>query len=492
MDRIAEHNISTIVPENTVAEIEKNLGIWEYDINNHIVKWSDGFYIALGYDKTDLENSYQVFFDYLLYHEDKNTFLNFINNRLANSKPTVQIRLLTKENGYQWFESTLNRFNDKSNHKISGSIINIHQYKIFELKFIRKNIPSIEPGKEVKIGSWELDPYTKQLTLSKEFYEICCFKSDAAISIDQLINSFKDHYRKDISNAIESVIKFCKPFDVELLLQADNLNAFWVRMKGVAVIDDYGNCILIKGILQDIDTNKSKEHTLLTTLDVLTEQNKRLQNFAYIVSHNLRTHTGNLQAMITMYDETESQDIKTEILDKIKSVSDSLSATIGHVSDIVKIQADITNERKDIELLQVFKNVFGALKHSISAVNARIEYDFSRAPQVSYLPAYIESIFHNMITNAIKYKHPDRTPHVRCFSYMINDHTYLVFEDNGIGIDLAKHGKNIFGMYKTFHQNTDSRGIGLFITKNQVEALGGTIEVESTVNVGTRFIIKLM
>ncbi|RYE14301.1 MAG: HAMP domain-containing histidine kinase, partial [Sphingobacteriales bacterium] len=290
---------------------------------------------------------------------------------------------------------------------------------------------------------------------------------------------------------ITNAIKYSKPFDLELLLKTVNKTTLWVRMKGVAVIDDFGGCILIKGILQDIDKNKSKEHTLLTSLDSLTEQNKRLQSFAYIVSHNLRTHTGNLQAMITMYDETDSEDTKAEILDKIKSVSTSLSATISHVNDIVKIQADITNERKVIDLLPVFKNVFAALRSTISAVNARIEYDFSRAPEVSYLPAYLESIFHNMITNAIKYKHPDRNPHVRCFSYPMNEHIYLVFEDNGIGIDLAKHGKNMFGMYKTFHQNTDSRGVGLFITKNQIEALGGTIEVESTVNVGTRFIIRL-
>ncbi|RYZ96047.1 MAG: PAS domain-containing protein [Sphingobacteriaceae bacterium] len=485
------YNISTVVPDNSGNDFEKSIGIWEYDINDHVVNWSEGFYKILGYQPQDIECSYAVFFDYLLYHEDKATFMNFINNRLPNSKPTVQIRLLTKELGYQWFESTLNRFSDKLNHKISGSIINIHQYKLFELKFIKKDIALQESEKVASVGSWQLNPHTKELNLSKEFYDIFEYKDQVKISIEAFVDSFEKPHKQAISKAIEDIIKLCKPFDLELLAKTANKNKLWVRVKGTAVIDDYGNCILIKGILQDIDKSKIKETSLQTNLDVLTEQNKRLQNFAYIISHNLRSHSGNLQTMIKMYDETDGEETKTEILTQIKNVTDSLTTTIEHVNEIVKIQTDRPKDIRPLDFLTVFKNIFAALRNNISSVNAHIEYDFSRAPNVPYLPAYLESIFQNMITNAIKYRHPDRTPHIRCFSYTINDHIYLVFEDNGIGIDLERHGEHVFGLYKTFHQNTDSRGVGLFITRNQIEALGGSIDIESNVNVGTRFIIRL-
>jgi len=73
----------------------------------------------------------------------------------------------------------------------------------------------------------------------------------------------------------------------------------------------------------------------------------------------------------------------------------------------------------------------------------------------------------------------------------MNGHIYMIFEDNGVGIDLERHGDKVFGMYKTFHKNTDAKGIGLFITRSQVESLGGTIKIESTVNVGTKFTLKL-
>ena len=61
------------------------------------------------------------------------------------------------------------------------------------------------------------------------------------------------------------------------------------------------------------------------------------------------------------------------------------------------------------------------------------------------------------------------------------------FQDNGQGIDLERHGSKIFGMYKTFHRHKDAKGIGLFITKNQIESMHGKIEVESAVNEGTTF-----
>jgi signal transduction histidine kinase len=60
-----------------------------------------------------------------------------------------------------------------------------------------------------------------------------------------------------------------------------------------------------------------------------------------------------------------------------------------------------------------------------------------------------------------------------------------------VGIDLEKYGLAIFGLYKTFHGNTNAEGIGLYITKNQIEALGGQITVESTVDEGSKFIITI-
>jgi len=135
--------------------------------------------------------------------------------------------------------------------------------------------------------------------------------------------------------------------------------------------------------------------------------------------------------------------------------------------------------------------VLCALQSNVADVNARIDFDFSNAPQINYIPGYLESIFQNLLTNSLKYRHKDRSPLIKCYTFNSEGHVYMIFEDNGIGIDMARYGDKVFGMYKTFHKNIDAKGLGLFITRSQVESLGGTIKIESTVNVGTKFVLEL-
>ena len=97
----------------------------------------------------------------------------------------------------------------------------------------------------------------------------------------------------------------------------------------------------------------------------------------------------------------------------------------------------------------------------------------------------------NLLTNAIKYKSPERNPKITIKAEKSSGKLVLTFADNGLGIDLAKNKNKIFGMYKTFHNNGDATGLGLFMTKNHIEVLGGSISVESKVNVGTTFKIQL-
>ena len=110
---------------------------------------------------------------------------------------------------------------------------------------------------------------------------------------------------------------------------------------------------------------------------------------------------------------------------------------------------------------------------------------------VRAIPSYMESIIMNFITNSIKYKHPDRDPIIKITSTKNNGYIVISIKDNGIGIDLKKYGDKLFGMYKTFHKNPDAKGIGLYITKNQVEAMNGKIITCSEVDKGTTFNIYL-
>jgi signal transduction histidine kinase len=464
-------------------------GTWEFDTNTNEVKWSDGFYTVLGYEPGEIECSYDYFFEHLLYHEDRKVFAKAISELGVNKTSTSHIRLLTKRSGYQWFENTSSKF-DPTSYKLQGSVININQYKLIELHSAHKDFLLKETGRIAKVAVWELEVNSMKLTLSKEGYDIFELNHPIKLSMDEAISFFEPEHRELATKAIDDIIKFSKSFDLELSFRTAKNRVLWLRFKAIPIIDSYGKCTSLRGIFQDIDHLKKKEMILQSSLTLSSDQNKRLQNFAYIVSHNLRSHTGNLKFMVDLFNQTPLQSERDEIFEHIKSISKSLNTTVEHLEEVVKIQAEITKERKLIEFKPVFKDIVSALANNINESDADIEYDFSKCPAINYIPAYLESILQNMLTNAIKYRSPARKPRIKCYTFRKNKSTYLVFEDNGLGIDLARHGDAVFGMYKTFHKNSDSKGIGLFITRNQVESLGGTIKVESAVDVGTKFTIK--
>ncbi|HEY8782858.1 MAG TPA: ATP-binding protein [Mucilaginibacter sp.] len=469
-----------------------NVGVWEFNILTKEVKWSAGFYSILGYKPGEIECSYNFFLEQLIYHQDKPSFLKAIDSRNEDSTNTAHIRLLTKMSGYQWFESTTKKWEDNNVPKFTGSLINIHQAKILGLRSAQNDFFFNETGTIAKVSGFEIDVTSMSLSLSKEAFDIYELNDQANLSIDEAVRFFEPQYRPILNEAIDNAIKFCKPYDMELLLRTAKNNVIWIRAKGMPIIDDYGKCIKIRGIFQDIDNIKKKGLALQSSVNLLNDQNKRLQNFAYIVSHNLRSHTGNLQFMVNLFEESESEDDRTEVFAHIKSISSSLITTIEHLNEIVKINTETDLERKILVFEDVFKMVVSALESNIESANAKIEYDFTKCPVINYIPAYLESIFQNLLTNSLKYRHPDRQPVINCRTVQDHNHIYMIFEDNGIGIDLERYGDKIFGMYKTFHQNTDAKGIGLFITRNQIESLGGSIKVDSTVNVGTRFTVKLI
>lgn len=469
-----------------------NTGLWEYDISTKDIRWSAGFYRILGYEAQDTSFSYDHFLEDILYFEDKPVFLQSVNKPAHDDTQRCQIRLLTQRSGYRWFESVTQKLDTASGPRLIGSLVDIHENKLLKLQASKNDSQFRETIKIASIGSWEIDVKSKSLTLSRGAYDIYELQGQVKLSIDEAVSFFEPEYRKKIGDAITEIMQYSRPFDLSLLFRTAKNNIIWLRAKGLAIIDDLGRCITVKGIFQNIDHLRKKEIEVENAVDLLSDQNKRLQNFAYIVSHNLRSHTGNLQFMVNLFEQTEVEDDRKEIFSHVKSISQSLNTTIEHLSEIVRIQTELDKERKKLSLEDTLNNVLSALENNIQATNAVIVHDFSKCTDVYYIPAYLESIFQNLVTNSIKYKHPDRAPYISISSAREGNHTYLYFEDNGMGIDLERYGDSLFGMYKTFHDHPEAKGIGLFITRNQIEALGGTIRVESTVNAGTKFTIKLI
>jgi len=241
------------------------------------------------------------------------------------------------------------------------------------------------------------------------------------------------------------------------------------------------------GIATDISYIKETEKEIQSLLEVTKDQNERLKNFAHIVSHNLRSHSGNIAMMLDLYQQEYPELQENEFIELLNTASNNLKQTIEHLNEVVVMNTATSENLNSVNLYdcmeQTIKNVTGLAMKAGVTIDNKINSDLN----LKVIPAYLESILLNFVTNGIKYQSNERASFIKLHTAFENSYVILYVEDNGIGIDLKKNRDKLFGMYKTFHNNKDARGIGLFISKNQIEAMNGKIEVESEVNVGTTF-----
>jgi PAS domain S-box-containing protein len=247
----------------------------------------------------------------------------------------------------------------------------------------------------------------------------------------------------------------------------------------------------------DITERKKSEEALLiskTNLEVaareLQEQNRQQNEFAHIISHNLRTPARNIEALISLVNENSSVQEYRDVFQNLKATSRNLAETLDELLDILRVKKAAGMEHSKIRIGEVLEKVKQDLLGEIITSNATIISDFKACETINYYKPYLESILLNLLSNALKYRHPKRNPVVIFRSGNRDGRCFLEVTDNGLGIDMERYGEQLFGLRKVFHEHKESRGVGLFLTKTQVEAMGGRIWAESKVGVGSTFYIS--
>ncbi|WKX77737.1 sensor histidine kinase [Zobellia laminariae] len=254
-----------------------------------------------------------------------------------------------------------------------------------------------------------------------------------------------------------------------------------------AVKDTSGELLHFVSQVTDITPRIKNEKKLSRLVDITTEQNDSLLNFAHIVSHNLRSHSSNLSMLTNFLIKEKDDSERKNLLVMLRGATDSLNDTILHLNEVVQVKVGAFEKMKNINLYDSITDVQKNLNILIQEKNAICEINIPKDLKIRVIPAYLDSIILNLLTNSLKYSSPERIPLIQISSKIESNAITVSFKDNGLGIDLKRNSDKLFGMYKTFHRNKDAKGIGLFITKNQMEAMNGKIEVESTVDVGSTF-----
>lgn len=424
------------------------------------------------------------------------SFLNFekLKNGIIREYSTER-RHLTKSNNIIWIRLTISPLwevgTPPTNH--IAIVEDVTERKLAE-EVIFNSQQRIESLINTVDGIvWECDAKTLEFTfISKKVEDILGYTSQEWISTP---NFWANHiYPKDKELCLKyyaEQIALKSNLDFEYRMIAKDGSIVWLR-DIVNVIVQNGAIKNLRGIMIDVTKNKQIEKDLNNSFNLVSEQNKRLLNFSYIVSHNLRSHTSNISSIVDLIDSSESEEEKEEMIQLLKSVSDSLNETMLNLNEIVNIQTNVGLVTENLNLKQYLDNTLSLLSDQIELKGINIISSIENTIEVNYNPAYLQSILYNLISNAIRYSHQERHPTITIDCYVENKKTVLKVSDNGIGIDLNKNGHKIFGMYKKFSTHKDSKGIGLFITKNQIDAMGGNITVESEPNLGTTFKVYIV
>ncbi len=238
------------------------------------------------------------------------------------------------------------------------------------------------------------------------------------------------------------------------------------------------------------------QHTkqLQITVESLSQRNKDLEQFSYIVSHNLRAPIAHLIGLANIFNKEVPEDpMNQEILAHVQKAAHNLDIVVKDLTYILSIRTNLGLQKEKINLPELTQEVLEGLKEEIIEASPQMSLHFNQVCYIYSVKSHIENILFQLISNAIKYR-KKRVPLQIEISTIVNDNNQLCLtvKDNGLGIDLTKIDPyKIFGLYQRMHTHVNGKGLGLYLVKTQVEALGGKVEVESQENVGSTFKVIL-
>jgi PAS domain S-box-containing protein len=285
-----------------------------------------------------------------------------------------------------------------------------------------------------------------------------------------------------------------KPYDVEGLRKDGTRYFLEIHGKNIPY---HGRVIRVTEFRDITERKKAEEKIveqnakLVALTDDLVRKNNQLEEFTQIVSHNLRSPVGNITTLLSLYENAASEEEQKEYFTLLKESSATTLNMLNDVNDVLKIKQNKNIEKQDLKFQDVLHQVVAMLNAKISQLSAEISADFSGCPEIQYPAIYLESIILNLLDNALKYSHPDRKPEVRFRTYLDRSgNTVMEVSDNGLGLNVSRYGHQLFKLRKTFHKHPESRGIGLFMIKSQIETMGGEITIRSTENEGSTFFVN--
>ena len=347
-------------------------------------------------------------------------------------------------------------------------------------------------AKMADAGGWSVNFAEKKTYFDKQIRALLETPEDYVPSIKHGLHFFDMEYHELITKSFHELAKGLGVFDETIKMVTYTNKSFWAHVISKPHLDSRNKVIGIRGVVININEKKERESVLQKSIEVVEANNSRLFTFANYVSHNIKSHVNNLELTSELVDINKLPDDQKELFANYKEIANSLNKTVSRLKEVVSIQNKAAEPSVSINLEEAFEKCKEELQPLIDLEEAYLYSDFSETPIIKYNPEFLHNIFCTLIKNGIVNKSPNRKPEIKAYCLENKKKLSLIIEDNGRGYDLQGNTDKIFQMSSSETSNTNnSQNVGLFIIKNEIEALGGKIDVTSKPGYGTKFIIML-
>ena len=468
------------------------IGSWRMDLKSNTIFWSDMVKtiheVPLDF-KPDLEKA--IFF--YKAGRSREHITNLVSRAIASGTSwDTELIIVTEKGKEKWVRAIGEpEMVNGSCIRLVGTFQDINARKQTEMELERSKNAFADSIKNSKVGMALVSPSGQFLEANESLCALWGYNKEELKKLTFQEITHQEDLEKDLALLNEVINGKRNTYQLEKRYFDKKGQIVYALLTVTAVRDQEGT--IQQFISQVIGLNEriKNENKLKKLLDITTNQNESLLNFAYIVSHNLRSHASNLALVCGLVNNNKlSASQREEAMLHLEKASSSLNETIDHLNDVVQIKIGGEQHLEKVDLKKTISNTLKGISALIAENKVAVTLDYQGTPNISGKLIYVESIVLNLISNAIKYRNTAIPAKITIRVQELNDAVLLEVEDNGLGIDMEANGRNLFGMYKTFHKHKDAKGIGLFITKSQVEAIGGKIAATSSVNQGSTFSVK--
>ncbi|MBM1104888.1 PAS domain-containing protein [Aurantibacter crassamenti] len=475
-----------------IATDAAHIGIFDYDITKDKLVWDDHMFAIYNVDKKAFKGTFESWTS-VLHPDDLAKSEQIFQSAVASSnKFDTEFRIIWPDGSIKYIKSRASIIKDAEGNpkQMVGANWDVTEFRTTKLELRRNHESFTGVFDKSNVGMVILGLNGRLLEVNKSLCVSLGYSHQELIKMTALDITYKEDIKESIRITKDLTSRKISSCHLEKRLYHKNGKIVHVLIMVTSVNDINGNLSHFIAQIVDMTSRIEAERRLKTLVEVTRGQNESLMNFAHIVSHNLRSHSTNMSMLIQFLAQEKGSNERKNIATMLSKAAESLNETVMHLNEVVQIKTGALEKMKSTSLIASINNVKDTLGALIKEKEASCKFDICKTHYVNVVPAYLESILLNLFTNSLKYASPKRKPKIKVTSKINKDSIEVHFSDNGQGIDLKRYGEKIFGMYKTFHNNKDAKGIGLFITKNQIEAMYGTIKIVSELDKGTTFILN--